>query len=56
MEEMDAEAMMESVVNVLNSNEDIPFDSTCRIDIGAIKHPLSLAPSASPWVFQMINP
>lgn len=39
MEEMDAEAMMESVVNVLNSNEDIPFDSTCRIDIGAIKHP-----------------
>lgn len=39
MEEMDAEAMMKSVVNVLNSNEDIPFDSTCRIDIGAIKHP-----------------
>lgn len=39
MEEMNAEAMMESLVNVLNSNEDIPFDSTCRIDIGAIKYP-----------------
>lgn len=39
MEEMDAEAMLESVVNVLNSNEDIPFDSTCHIDIAAIKYP-----------------
>lgn len=38
MEEMNAEAMMESLVNVLNSNEDIPFDSTCRIDIRAIKY------------------
>lgn len=39
MEEMNAEAMMECLINVLNSNEDIPFDSTCRIDIGAIKYP-----------------
>lgn len=39
MEEMDVEAMLESLVNVLNSNEDIPFDSTCHINIGAIKYP-----------------
>lgn len=39
MEEMNAEAMMECLIDVLNSNEDIPFDSTCRIDIGAIKYP-----------------
>lgn len=38
MEEMNAEDMMECLINVLNSNEDIPFDSTCRIDIGAIKY------------------
>lgn len=39
MEEMDAEVMLESLMTVLNSNEDIPFDSSCRIDIGAIKYP-----------------
>ena len=39
MEEMDAAAMMDSLTTVLNSEEDIPFDSSCRIDIGAIKHP-----------------
>lgn len=39
MEEMDAEAVMESLMTVLNSEEDIPFDSSCRIDIGAIKYP-----------------
>lgn len=39
MEEMDAGAMMESTESVLNSNEDLPFDSTCHIDIGAIKYP-----------------
>lgn len=39
MEEMDVEAKLESLVNVLNSNEDISFDSTCHINIGAINYP-----------------
>lgn len=39
MEEMNAEVMLESLMTVLNSNEDIPFDSSCRIDVGAIKYP-----------------
>ena len=39
MEEMNADAMLESLINVLNSNENIPFDSTTSVDIGAIKYP-----------------
>ncbi|XP_062587273.1 uncharacterized protein LOC134248892 [Saccostrea cucullata] len=41
MEEMDADAMLESLMIVLNSHQDLPFDSSCRIDIGAIKYPRS---------------
>lgn len=39
MEDMNAEAMLNCLENVLNSNEDIPFDSSCRIDVDAIKYP-----------------
>lgn len=38
MEEMDVEVMLESLVNVLNSNEDILFDLICYINIGVIKY------------------
>lgn len=38
MEEMDVEVMLESVVNVLNSNVDILFDFICYIDIVVIKY------------------
>lgn len=38
MEEMDFEVMLESLVNVLNSNEDILFDLICYINIGVIKY------------------
>lgn len=38
MEEMNVEVMMESLVNVFNSNEDILFDFICCIDIGVIKY------------------
>jgi hypothetical protein len=39
MEDMNAEAMLNSLEIVLNSNEDIPFDSSCQIDIGTIQYP-----------------
>lgn len=39
MEDMNAEAMLNCLENVLNSNEDVLFDSSCRIDVGAIKYP-----------------
>ena len=39
MEEMDAETIMESLTSVLNSNQNLAFDSTCRINVGAIKYP-----------------
>ncbi|KAK3107774.1 hypothetical protein FSP39_021983 [Pinctada imbricata] len=39
MEDMNADAMLDAVINVLNSEETIPFDSSCRVDIGAIKYP-----------------
>ena len=39
MEEMNAEAMLDILMNVLNSNEDVPFDSTTQVDVGAIKYP-----------------
>lgn len=39
MEDMNAEAMLNCLENVLNSKEDVLFDSSCRIDVGAIKYP-----------------
>ena len=39
MENMNADVIMENVSSVLNSNEDIPLDSSCRIVLGAIKYP-----------------
>ena len=36
---MNADVIMENVSSVLNSNEDIPLDSSCRIVLGAIKYP-----------------
>ncbi|KAK3086426.1 hypothetical protein FSP39_018325 [Pinctada imbricata] len=36
---MEADAMLDAVINVLNSEESLPFDSSCRVDIGAIKYP-----------------
>jgi hypothetical protein len=39
MEEMNAEALMERLEIVLNSNQDLPYDSTCHINIDAIKFP-----------------
>lgn len=38
MEEMDVEVMLESLMIVFNSNEDIFFDFFCWIDIGVIKY------------------
>lgn len=40
MENMNAEAMLSCLENVLKSNEEVLFDSSCRIDVGAaIKYP-----------------
>ena len=39
MEEMNANAMLDTLMKVLNSNEDVPFDSSCTVDVGAIKYP-----------------
>ena len=38
-ENMNADVIMANVSSVLNSNEDIPLDSSCRIVLGAIKYP-----------------
>ena len=39
MEEMNADTMLDVLMNVLNSNQDVPFDSTIQVDVGAIKYP-----------------
>jgi hypothetical protein len=39
MENMNPDALLDTLTNVLNSNEDVAFDSTCRVDVGAIKYP-----------------
>lgn len=38
MEEMNVEVMLESLMIVFNSNEDIFFDFFCWIDVGVIKY------------------
>ena len=38
MENMNADVIMENVSSVLNNNEDIPLDSSCRIVLGTIKY------------------
>ena len=39
MEDMTTEIIMESLASVLNSNEDIPLDSSSHFVLGAIKYP-----------------
>jgi hypothetical protein len=39
MEDINAEAMLSSLEIVLNSYENIPFESSSRIDIGTIQYP-----------------
>lgn len=39
MENMNADTVLETLTHVLNSNEDGAFDSSCRVDVGAIRYP-----------------
>ena len=39
MEDMTTEVIMEHLISVLNSNEDVPIDSSSHIVLGAIKYP-----------------
>lgn len=38
MEDRDADVVLDTLTYVLNSNEDVAFDSTSRTDVGAIKY------------------
>lgn len=46
MENMNAEAMLRCLENVLNSNEDVLFDSSCRIDLQGSFDPVSVTQSS----------
>lgn len=39
MENMNTDTVLETLTHVLNSNEDVAFDSSCRVDVGAIRYP-----------------
>lgn len=33
------QSLLETLTHVLNSNEDVAFDSSCRVNVGAIRYP-----------------
>lgn len=37
MENMNTDTLLETLTHVLNSDEDVAFDSLCRVDVGAIR-------------------